>query len=97
MNLYVITPDWSPSARIALAESDEEALDDAISDASHNAVTAEGSPSATVYCVAENLRRVGQAWATDAPREWKWAHPGVEENAAMIACLEVELDGDGAR
>ena len=41
-----------------------------------------GSPSADVYLIARDVEHVGQAWATDAPPDWEWAHPAVEENAA---------------
>ena len=50
-----------------------------------------GSPTASVYLVARDLPLVGQARATDAPACWTWAHPGAEENAAMLEDVEREV------
>lgn len=88
MNLYAIRPTWSPQVEFMLAESEGRALEAAVFAAAHDLVSQNyGSPTAEVYLIAENVRHVGTAYATDAPRNWDWAHPAVEE-----AIAEMELD-----
>jgi hypothetical protein len=95
MNLYAIRPVHSPNSEVSLvlAESDGEALLEGIFAAALDVANGNYfSPAADVYLVARELHHVGKAWATDAPREWEWAHPAVEENAARDACTEVTTD-----
>lgn len=96
MNLYAIIPTWAPlnEPHLILAKDDQEATDMAVFDAAHDAAApgGYGSPSADVYLIARDLKKVGTSWATDAPPEWRWAHPAVEENAAMLAALEAAHD-----
>lgn len=94
MNLYAILPAMAPgdAATLVLAKDDADALElYGLIEAAHDAIDGHNSLSAHVYCVAENLRCAGEAVATDAPRDWEWAHPGVEENAAWWAAFEAEL------
>ena len=95
MNLYAITPDHSTSVELLLADDDAQALDQAVFVAAQDAVRGDGSPTASVYRVASDLPLVGQAKATDAPAAWTWAHPGVEQNAAMLEDIEREFADDG--
>ena len=85
MNLYAIIPSWAPGPDVEfmLAESDEEALDHGVYSAAVDLTRPDyGSPSAEVYLIARDVQHVGTAYASDAPREWKWAHPAVEEALA---------------
>jgi hypothetical protein len=92
MNLYAIQADHSPEpAELYLLADDAQALDRAIGVAARDALGDYGSPTATVYLVASDLPVVGQALATDAPAWWPWAHPGVEQNAAMLEDIEREF------
>lgn len=93
VNLYAVKASWAPlnEVHLILAADDAEAMDDGVYVAAHDACgSGYGSPSAQVWCAARDLEYVGEAFATDAPAEWEWAHPGVEENALEIACLEIE-------
>lgn len=104
MNLYAIVPGYAPgqdagSTQLVLLHNKEEALKHAIYVAARDCVEGYGSPDADVYLVAENVKGIGVAHATDAPKQWEWAHPGVEENAAGEAMREAvedfpELQGD---
>jgi hypothetical protein len=98
MNLYAITADHSPSpADLHIFPNDAAALDHAIFVAAYDAIRGDGSPSATVWLVARDVAEVGRARATQAPPEWAWAHPGVEQNEAMLEDVEREFDlGPGA-
>jgi hypothetical protein len=90
MNLYAIQARMGDGeVAFVLAESDTTAMEFGLLEAAHDAIEGEGSLSADVYCVAENIRHVGEAVATDAP--WDWAHPGVEENVAQHAATEAEI------
>jgi hypothetical protein len=91
MNLYVATPTWELGASFWLAETDEEAMQHGVYVAAQSAVNGCGSPSADVYLIAKDIKHIGEALATDAPREWKWAYPGVEENAASVEELYASL------
>ena len=95
MNLYAICPVHAPNNEVSfiLADSDDKAIRQGVFEAADDATAGGyGSPSAEVYLIARDLQHVGTAWATDAPREWEWAHPAVEENVAFWACLEAEQD-----
>lgn len=98
MKLFAIKARNAPGNELdfVLATSDQEALEWAVYYAAQEAVDAAGygSLSAQVYCVNEDVRHVGQAWATDAPREWEWAHPGVAEAVARDTLLEIEINAE---
>jgi hypothetical protein len=98
MNLYAITPSWGPDVTFELAESGEQAMKHGVFVAAHD-LTAPvyGSPSAEVYLIARNVEHVGTAYASDAPPEWQWAHPAVEEALADHVLQEAawEACGDG--
>jgi hypothetical protein len=87
MNLYAIVPAWAPTNQVTfiLAEDDAGAIEHGVFVAAKDVTDGYSSPSADVYLIARSVRRVGEAVATDAPPEWKWAHPAVEENAARWA------------
>lgn len=93
LNLYAVLPEYAPYAEthLMLAASDEEALNAAIYAAASDATKGYGSTTAKVWCVAENVRHVGVAHATDAPRAWEWAHPAVEESIADDVLLDAEF------
>ncbi|MQA13703.1 MAG: hypothetical protein GEV09_05875 [Pseudonocardiaceae bacterium] len=90
MNLYAICPIHAPYNEVSftLAESDAEAMNEGIFAAAQDAVRAYKSPRAEVFLVVADVTHVGDAWATDAPQTWEWAHPAVEENEAAWACEE---------
>jgi hypothetical protein len=95
MNLYAIVPVYAPNCEVQfiLAKDDKGALDHGVYVAADDiADPGYFSPAADVYLVAEDVRKVGEAVATDAPKEWKWAHPAVEENVAREAALDAEHD-----
>ena len=96
MNLYALIPDMAANNEVEflLAETDAEALEHGIFAAAHDACGSYRSLTASVYLVARDLAKIGTAHATDAPREWKWAHPGVEEAVADDALLEAEFAAD---
>ena len=84
MNLYAICPAYAPHSEVELilADSDDEAMQHGVYIAAKDIADANHfSPTAEVYRVAENITKVGDAQAIDAPQEWRWAHPAVEENA----------------
>ena len=85
MNLYAILPTNAPGdeVHLVLAESDEQAMQRGVFAAAKDIADAcYFSPSAAVYLVARNVTKVSVAQAGAAPKEWLWAHPAVEENAA---------------
>jgi hypothetical protein len=92
MNLYAILPAYAPGNEVSLvlAESDAEAMGQGVFIAAKDiADSVYFSPTAAVYRVAQNLTKIGDAQAIDAPREWRWAHPAVEENAKRCErCLD---------
>jgi hypothetical protein len=82
MNLYAINASYAPHDELTftLAKSDEDALECGVFVAAKDLVDGGyTSPSAKVYLVAKDVKLVGTAYAKDAPAEWKWAHPAVEE------------------
>lgn len=88
MNLYAICAANAPHNEVdlILAESDDEAMKHGVYAAAKD--IAEGnyfSPTAEVYRVAENITKVGDAQAIDAPQEWDWAHPVVDDEASAVA------------
>ena len=93
MNLYVIRPAYDPDVSFVLAKNDAEALEHGIFAAAQDA-DLHGSPTAHVYLVAANLPHIGEARALDAPSEWEWAHPVVENNAFRE--LVDGIDGDAS-
>ena len=89
MNLYAIIPSWSPGPpHFELVQSDEEALEHAIFTAARDLTKGYRSPSAEVYLIARDVQHIGTAHASDAPSEWQWAHPAVEEALAEQAVEE---------
>lgn len=91
MNLYAICPVHAPNNEVSfiLAETDAEAIEEGVFVAAIDVAKVNYcSPSADVYLVARDVQHIGKAWATDAPRDWDWAHPAVEENAAEEACRD---------
>ena len=92
VNLYAIRPVYSPEPpTLILAHTDEEAMAEGVAEAAADVVNVNYcSPYAEVFLVAADLRKVGDAYASDAPAGWGWAHPAVEENAAEEACLEAD-------
>jgi hypothetical protein len=91
MNLYAVCPAYGPyefETEIFLAKSDEAAMQHGVFIAAHDACKGHCSPSAEVFVIARDVEKIGDAYATDAPARWEWAHPGVEEAAAKEACLE---------
>lgn len=95
MNLYAIVPSHAPNNEVSfvLAGDEDQAMQQGIFVAALD--VAKGnyfSPSAQVYLVAADLLLVGEALATDAPAEWDWAHPAVEENAARQAKEQADWD-----
>ncbi|MDL4814976.1 hypothetical protein [Actinomadura opuntiae] len=98
MNLYAIRPVNAPACEVEfiLAEDDQEAMRQGVFAAAKDVCDGNYfSPHADVYLIASDVRHVGKAWATDAPREWEWAYPGVLENAAEEAVLDATY-GHGA-
>lgn len=83
-DLYAITPSYSPDpVDMYVFGSDEEALDMAIFHAAKDLIGGVGSPTADVWKVtAGGLVNVGRAKAANAPADWPWAHPAVEEKLA---------------
>lgn len=103
MNLYAITPDYSPDPpKLALCQTDEEAIERAVFAAARDLEAPYyGSPTATVYLVASNLPVVGIGHARhllDKPQWWSRA-PGARlslaeallHHARQIDDLEVEV------
>lgn len=86
MNLYAIIPAYAAHNEVTfvLAESDDAAMQHGVYIAAKDIADAcYYSPTASVYRVAENLPKVGDARAADAPKDWAWAHPAVEEGLAV--------------
>jgi hypothetical protein len=81
MNLYAIKPSWSPDpVEMFILRDDAQALEDAVFIAAQDLLHEYGSPTAEVHKVtADGLVLVGTAYASDAPPEWEWAHPAVED------------------
>jgi hypothetical protein len=102
MNLYAISCAYEPGNEVTLvlATDDAEAIQEGVYRAAKDVANGNYfSPSADVYLVATDLRKVGTAHATDAPREWEWAHPAVAENVATAVLQEAALNferGDSA-
>lgn len=91
MNLYAIIPAYAAHNEVTfvLAETDDEAMSHGVYVAAKDvADECYFSPTASVYRVAENLPKVGDARAADAPKDWGWAHPAVEKGLATEEKLD---------
>lgn len=93
MNLYAVLPVYAPGneVKLVLAETDAEAMQEGVYAAARD--ISDGnyfSPSAEVYLIASDVKHIGTAYATDAPRAWEWAYPDVLEAAAAQAAEDAE-------
>lgn len=83
MNLYAIIAGFAPNNEVhfILTESNDDAMRDGVFVAAHDACDGYRSVDADVYLIGK-ATHVSRAKATDAPSEWEWAHPGVEDVTA---------------
>jgi len=95
VNLYAVCAEYAPfesDTHLFLARSHEEALDWGVFIAAKDATGIHGSTKAEVFLIQADVHKIGDSYAAQAPAEWKWAHPGVEDAIARDSKFRAEAE-----